>query len=95
MKTLIANGTLITPTERVENGWLLADGERIAALGSGPAPAADRRIDAAGRFVAPCFVDLQAQGVDPDRHDERRCVVAGNTGGQIGIRTAVGNDRHR
>jgi len=53
---------LITPTERVERGWLLVEGERIAALGAGAPPAADRRIDAVGRYIAPGFIDLHAQG---------------------------------
>jgi N-acetylglucosamine-6-phosphate deacetylase len=62
MKTLIDNGILITPTERIEGGWVLVAGGRIAALGRGAAPAADKRIDAGGRFVAPGFIDLHAQG---------------------------------
>jgi N-acetylglucosamine-6-phosphate deacetylase len=62
MKTLIHNGTLITPTERTGDGWLLAEGGKIAALGRGAPPGADRRIDAAGRFIAPGFFDLHAQG---------------------------------
>jgi N-acetylglucosamine-6-phosphate deacetylase len=62
MKTLIHNGTLITPTERIEDGWLLAEGGKIAAAGRGAPPGADRRIDAAGRFIAPGFIDLHAQG---------------------------------
>jgi len=62
MKTLIHNGILLTPTERSEGGWLLVDGEKIAAIGQGTPPAADRRLDAAGRFIAPGFIDLHAQG---------------------------------
>ena len=61
MKTLIENGVLITPREE-RRGWLLVEGPRIAALGDGPPPRADRRIDAAGRFVAPGFIDLHVQG---------------------------------
>jgi N-acetylglucosamine-6-phosphate deacetylase len=62
MKTLIHNGIVLTPAERLDGGWLLVDGERIAAVGQGAAPAADRRIDAAGRHIAPGFIDLHAQG---------------------------------
>jgi len=62
MRTLISDGIVIAPRERLEGGWVLADGERIAAVGRGPPPAADRRIDAAGRFIAPGFIDLHAQG---------------------------------
>ncbi len=63
MKTLIANATLITPTERVPGSWLLIEGGQVAALGPGPEPRADRRIDARGRYLAPGFLDLHAQGV--------------------------------
>jgi len=62
METLIDNGILITPTERIEGGWVLVEDGRIASLGRGAAPAADASIDAAGRFVAPGFIDLHAQG---------------------------------
>jgi len=62
MKTLIDNGILITPAERIEGGWLLVEGGRIASLGRGKPPAADSSVDAAGRFIAPGFIDLHAQG---------------------------------
>ena len=58
MKTLIYSGILLTPTERIEGGWLLVDGEKIAAVGQGAPPAAERRIDAAGRFIVLGFIDL-------------------------------------
>ena len=62
MKTLITNGTLITPTAEVPGGWVLVDGDRIADVGQGGPPAADATIDAAGCAVAPGFIDLHAQG---------------------------------
>jgi len=62
MKTLVNNGILLTPAGRIERGWLLLEGDKIAALGQGTPPTAARRIDAAGRFIAPGFIDLHAQG---------------------------------
>jgi len=59
---LIDNAVLLTPSECIEGGWVLVEGQRLAALGAGRPPAADRRIDAAGRCVAPGFLDLHAQG---------------------------------
>ena len=42
----------------LRNAWLLIDGDRIAALGTGDAPKeADERFDAAGRLVTPGLVD--------------------------------------
>jgi N-acetylglucosamine-6-phosphate deacetylase len=95
MKTAIYNGLLLTPTERIEEGWVLVDGDRIAALGRGPPPAADRRIDAAGRFVAPGFIDLHAQGFrgfdlwDPSDENflgaTRRMAACGVTAAQASV----------
>ncbi len=62
MKTLIENGVLITPTDEIAGGWILVEGDRIADVGQGGAPPADRRIDAAGGAIAPGFIDLHAQG---------------------------------
>jgi len=62
MKTLITNGTLITPAEEVPGGWVLVDGDRIADVGQGGPPAADATIDAGGCTIAPGFIDLHAQG---------------------------------
>lgn len=63
MKTLITNATLITPTGEVPRAWLLVEDGHITCLADGRPPTADRRIDAGGRFVAPGFIDLHAQGV--------------------------------
>ena len=63
MITLIANGTLLTPTERIEDGWLLVEDDRIVETGCGEGPTADRTIDADGRFIAPGFIDLHVQGL--------------------------------
>ena len=62
MKTLITNGTLITPTDELPGGWVLVEGDRIADVGQGGAPPADATIDARGGTVAPGFIDLHAQG---------------------------------
>jgi N-acetylglucosamine-6-phosphate deacetylase len=76
--TLLANGRLVTPAGVVEPGWLLVDGDRIAALGAGPPavgpPGAGRTVeDLGGRLVVPGFIDMHvhggggaAAGADPD-----------------------------
>ncbi len=38
-------------------GWLLVDGETVAAVGSGPEPDADRRVDLGGAVVTPGLVN--------------------------------------
>lgn len=61
MKTLIEHAWILTMDENfreIRNGWLLVDGERIAALGEGEyAGACDERIDAAGGLLLPGFVN--------------------------------------
>ncbi len=52
-------GLLVTNTDRGELGdaHVVIDGERVVAVGTGPAPPADERINAGGRCVIPGFVD--------------------------------------
>lgn len=63
MRTLISGGTLLAPTEQVEDGWVLVEDDRITETGCGEGPPADRVIDADGRFIAPGFIDLHVQGI--------------------------------
>ena len=59
--TIIHNGTIIDGTGAApRRGWLRLEGERIAELGSGPPPPADREIDAGGQTILPGFIDAHA-----------------------------------
>jgi dihydropyrimidinase len=59
MRTLIANGTIVTADGSYEAD-ILVDGERIAQIGMGlgASVAADETIDAAGRYVIPGGIDV-------------------------------------
>jgi dihydropyrimidinase len=60
MRTLIANGTVVT-AEGSQTADVLIDGETIAAIGAGLADAgmtADETIDANGKFVIPGAIDV-------------------------------------
>lgn len=58
MKTLIQNGLVIDPTNRIYAKLnLLLDGRKISAVTTG-VPAADRVINAEGKIVCPGFVDI-------------------------------------
>ena len=61
---LLHGGNLFTPREGFDDGWLLIQDDRIAALGQGTAPDAPhaRRIDCTGKIVAPGFIDLHTHG---------------------------------
>ena len=60
MRTLIANGTIVT-TEGSQVADVLIDGETIAMIGADLAPAgmtADETIDATGKYVIPGAIDV-------------------------------------
>jgi dihydropyrimidinase len=60
MRTLIANGTIVT-AEGSQAADVLIDGETIAAIGAGLADAgmtADETIDASGKYVIPGAIDV-------------------------------------
>ena len=67
MKTLIKNRTIITSTNEFQ-GDILIDGETICAMGKLGDVAADRVIDAAGKYVMP-------GGVDQHTHFSALCNV--------------------
>lgn len=80
MKLLIHHITVISPDLEIENGTLLIEHGRIAAV-SGPQeklPAADRVIDGGGRIAMPGFFDIHSHGAagddvcDPDPAAVRR-----------------------
>ena len=50
-------GPAMKELEMLEGAWLLLDGERIAAYGTGELPEADEVIDAEGRWLFPSFCD--------------------------------------
>ncbi len=60
MSTLYANGWVVTCDDagsEHSSGWVLVDGEWIAAVGGGEEPEADERIDLAGAVVMPGLVN--------------------------------------
>lgn len=64
MATLFSHAALITPTARIERGWLLARDRQIAAVGWGDAPDIPDAdvIDAAGKTLLPGFIDIHVHG---------------------------------
>ncbi len=70
--TLFQNACILTSTRRLERGWLLADGGKIAAFGEGDAPAFEGAaiVDSAGCILLPGFIDVHVHGaLDHDSMD--------------------------
>jgi len=90
-----AGGAVGDPLGILHDAALVIDGDRIAWVGSAAdAPAADHRVDAAGRAVIPGFVDSHTHLVfDGERSAEFAARMAGEpyTGG--GIATTVAATR--
>ncbi|TYP83657.1 N-acetylglucosamine-6-phosphate deacetylase [Blastococcus xanthinilyticus] len=60
--TLLHGGRVVDAGGRRDGGWVLLDGDTIAAVGSGDAPRAGRSVDLAGAWLVPGFVDLHVHG---------------------------------
>ena len=88
-------GLLVTNTADGEltDAHVVIDGDRVVAVGTGRAPAADERIDAAGRCVIPGFVDSHTHLVFAgDRSAEFAARMAGAPYEAGGINVTI--ERH-
>jgi N-acyl-D-amino-acid deacylase len=57
--TLISGGTVYDGSGSPGfKAWVALKGDRVAAVGTGPAPAAARTVDATGKAVAPGFINM-------------------------------------
>jgi imidazolonepropionase len=89
-------GRLVTHTARGElpGAWLVMDRGHVVEVGTGSAPAADRRIDVAGRCVVPGFVDSHTHLVFAgDRAAEFAARMAGAPYAAGGINTTIAATR--
>lgn len=77
----IVRGNIVTPSGRIEGGWIAISGERIAGIGSGEAPAARATDDAGRRWVLPGAIDGQTHAGSyrglPGIESTTRSAVAG------------------
>lgn len=71
-KTLFTNARLIDPAkDETARGWLLTDGEKIAATGTSAAPKVEATVDCEGLCLAPGIVDIGVKVGEPgERHKE-------------------------
>jgi phosphonate metabolism protein PhnM len=64
--TILENGVIVTPEGLLEGRSLVIEGDRIVSLESSPVPGAegDERIDVAGAFIMPGFIDIHADYIE-------------------------------
>ncbi len=98
MTTVVVDGIglLVTNTDDGEltDAHVVIDDGRVAAVGTGPAPAADEGIDAGGRCVIPGFVDSHTHLVFAgDRAGEFAARMAGAPYEAGGINVTIGATR--
>ncbi len=89
-------GQLVTNTQLGElaDAWLVGAGGTVVAVGTGPHPEADERVDVAGRAVLPGFVDSHTHlVVGGDRADEFAARMAGRPYAAGGIATTIAATR--
>ncbi len=84
MTDRVIRGTIITPDGPVPEGWIAIEGERIAAIGTGPHPSAANTDDFGDLQVLPGVIDGQthatsARGLEGIAETTRGAVAGGVT----------------
>ncbi|WP_105426760.1 dihydroorotase [Neorhizobium tomejilense] len=78
---LVVKGRVVVPDGILENGWVAISGGRIAAVGTGEAPAAARVDDRGDALILPGVVDGQTHATSykglPGIADTTRSAIAG------------------
>jgi N-acetylglucosamine-6-phosphate deacetylase len=63
MKSIISNGTVITPFREIANGSVVIEDGKIIGIHSGPVEIPGAQvIDAGGHYVSPGFIDIHIHG---------------------------------
>ncbi len=70
MTLLIADALLTDERGETPDGWVLFDGDTIAAVGAGEAPEADERVELGGARLVPGFVDIHGHGGGGHAYDD-------------------------
>lgn len=83
MSTIFHGANKLDADGRVDDFWMMVDGDTITRTGSGSAPhsPAAERVDVAGKWLVPGFIDLHGHGggghsFDGDAHGIRTAVAA-------------------
>lgn len=72
MTTLLRAALLTDERGETPDGWVLLDGDTIAAVGTGEAPSADDEVDLGDARLVPGFVDVHVHGGGGHAFDDGR-----------------------
>jgi N-acetylglucosamine-6-phosphate deacetylase len=89
MSTLFEHARKLDANGQVDDFWMLVDGDTIISVGSGRAPREHHRIDVAGRWLVPGFMDLHGHGGGGFSFDDG----PGAIGGALATHRAHGTTR--
>lgn len=67
---LVLVGTVVTPDAVIENGFVAVSGEKIALVGSGPAPAARTRHNLGRALILPGAIDAQVHSLSQKNQED-------------------------
>ena len=93
---IIKNGTLITPTQEIEDGVVIVQGEKIIEIGKRgevEEPANAEIIDANNGYISPGLIDIHvngANGADVSKVDSDTFSTMGNFFAKYGVTSYVG-----
>ena len=85
---ILAAGTLVTGETVLTDGWLVIDGGRVSAVGSG-APPRPADVDLGDQIVVPGFVDLHVHGGGGGAYDADNAVTGVDFHRQHGTTTTL------
>lgn len=86
---LLHNALIHQPGGAVVAGWVTATDGKIAAVGSGPAPAATAAVDCGGKHVIPGVVDIHTHFRDPGDPDKETFTSGSLAAAFGGVTTVV------
>lgn len=92
MRTLIQNGTLVDPANKIHSKLNLVLEDGAVAEVTAQTPPGDRVIDAAGKIVCPGFVDIHMHEDPYDPQTDRLCPSIMNCMLAMGVTTAIGGN---
>jgi N-acetylglucosamine-6-phosphate deacetylase len=70
MTTLFEHARKLDAHGEVDDFWMLVDGDTITATGNGAAPTVAERVDVAGHWLVPGFIDLHGHGAGGFSYDD-------------------------